>query len=89
MTKLEKRVLDKILENMKNPSSGSDVSTEYAWAEGGMTVTKTGNIPEGVRRLDSEDYKLGWEKCWEDFKARLDFLKESSPKDQQKYAGRG
>lgn len=89
MTKLEKRVLDKVLENTKSPTSGSDVATEYAMAEGGMTVTKTGDIRESMRRLDSEDYKLGWEKCWEEFKTRLDFLKDSTPKDQQKYAGRG
>ena len=71
MTKKERRELEKMLSNIAYPSVSQSL---YVETKGEFKRKELVSVGEVTRRLDSTDYKLGWEACRNQVREWLDSI---------------
>jgi hypothetical protein len=88
MTKQELHVLNKIIADMMTPTTPSSSLELF---EGLLKHTVAAELVPGTpnhKLLESEEFKAGWNRCYEEFRDRLLWLfRDGSKQDQIKYAG--
>jgi hypothetical protein len=80
MTKLEKDVLRNIVKSMEHPIGGTTAAYGYKPGEVELVTHQ-----EVIRRLDSEDYKLGWREAHRRLKELIEFALTGNAEDLKRY----
>lgn len=85
MNQQEKHAIIRIIANMESPSVRGIV---YTTKGDTLVREEVRSYTETDRLLKSEDFKAGWNECYEQLKEFLTFFVTASPADLRKFAGK-